>query len=41
MNVLTDVWNELCEGDRAGSTNENEVAEVTRLQEVMVVCVAR
>ena len=48
MNVLTDVWNELLsdtmlwivgEGDRAGSTDENEVAEVTRYKKwLLSVC---
>ena len=50
MNVLTDVWNELLsdtmlwivgEGDRVGSTDENEIAEDSRLLKVVVVSVLR
>ena len=50
MNVLTDVWNELLsdtmlwivgEGDRVGSTDGNEIVEVTRLLKVIVVSVLK
>ena len=50
MNVLTDVWNELLsdtmlwivvQGDRVGSTDENEIAEDSRLLKVVVVSVLR
>ena len=50
MNVLTDVWKELLsdtmlwivvQGDRVGSTDENEIAEDSRLLKVVVVSVLR